>query len=359
MVRGARLVSGGLALVALTLSCAPPAPDRNLGDPRGTSREQDLGQEPPLGLAADVPDAGARAFSLLAANVGNIDLFRCDRAIFKLCAKDQEDRITAAIARARPDVVLLSEVITPEQCDTLGPTVDASHVCHPSNRATEPDQARRLLGAEYTIACEPRRGYECVAVRKSFAKLEGCEPGALCRGLLRSAPPVPGCDEGFSIAAVTATIDGQAVDLVVAHPPSGLMPANITCRREFLPAALAAKGAPGSLRQSPLALIGGDFNLDPFRRPMDADVVYWREQVRFSASATGGALLQHSGLPEHDPPYWSAWLTHLTWDHVLSEGFAGRCVTLGAKKDYPALDGAMGTELERLDHLAQYCVLSR
>ncbi len=342
-----------------SLGCAPAAPDRNLGDTRGSSREQDLGQEAPLGLTFDVPEAGLRAFSVLAANVGNIDLFRCDGAIFKLCAKDQEDRITAAIARARPDVVLLSEVITPEQCDALGSTVEASHVCHPSNRLSEPDQARRLLGPDYTIACEPRHGYECIAVRKAFATLEGCAAGALCRGVLRSAPPVPGCDEGFSIAAVTATIDREAVDLIVAHPPSGLMPANIACRRDFLPAALSPKGTPGSLRQSPLAIIGGDFNLDPFRRPTDADVVFWREQVRFSASAVGGALVQHSGLPEHDPPYWSAWLTHLTWDHVLSEGFVGRCSTLGAKKDYPALDESKGSELERLDHLAQSCVLSR
>lgn len=300
-----------------------------------------------------------RAFSVLAANVGNIDLFRCDRAIFKLCAMDQEGRITAALARARPDVVLLSEVITPEQCDALGSTVEASHVCHPSNRASEPDQARRLLGPDYTIACEPRRGYECIAVRKTFATIEGCAAGALCRGLLRSAPPVTGCDEGFSIAAVTATIDQEAVDLIVAHPPSGLMPANVACRRDFLPAALSPKGTAGSLRQSPLAIIGGDFNLDPFRRPMDADVVFWREQVRFSASAAGGALVQHSGLPEHDPPYWSAWLTHQTWDHVLSEGFVGRCMTLGAQKGFPALDESKGTELERLDHLAQYCTLSR
>lgn len=338
---------------------APSAPGRNLGDPRGVSREQDQGQEAPLGLGGDVPDAGARAFSLLAANVGNIDLFRCDTAIFKLCAKDQEDRIAAAIARAKPDVALLSELVTPEQCDALGPRVEPWHVCHPTNRAQEPDQARRLLGAGYTIACEPRRGYECVAVRSAFATLEGCAPGALCRGLLRSAAPVAGCDEGFTISAVTATVDGEAVDLVVAHPPSGLTPQSIACRRDFLPAALAPRGVGSSLRQAGLALIGGDFNLDPFRRPMDADVQLWRERVRFSSSSPGGALLQHSGLPEHDPPYWTAPLTRSTWDHVLSEGFAGRCATLGAQKDHPALDEQKGTDLERLDHLAQYCVVSR
>ncbi|MBL8920314.1 MAG: hypothetical protein JNJ54_15715 [Myxococcaceae bacterium] len=340
-------------------ACAPPPASRNLGDPRGPSRAQDQGQEAPLGLASDVPEAGPGAFSLLAANVGNIDLFRCDTAVFKLCAKDQEDRIAAAIARAKPDVVLLSEVITPAQCDALGPSVEPWHVCHPANRAQEPDQVRRLLGSAYTIACEPRRGYECVAVRTGFATLDGCEQGELCRGQLRSAMPVAGCDEGFTIAGVTATIDGEAVDLVVAHPPSGLMPANIACRRDFLPAALSPMGEGASLRRAPLAVIGGDFNLDPFRRPMDADVQLWRERVRFSVTATGGALLQHSGLPEHDPPWWSAPLTRSTWDHVLSEGFAGRCATLGAQRNYPALDEQKGSDLERLDHLAQYCVLSR
>lgn len=346
-----------LLAAVLFLSCAPDV-GRALGDPSGRSPAQDQQGEAPLELAFDMPDAGPRAFSVLAANVGNIDLFECDSAIFKLCNAAQEARLTAALARARPDIALLSEVITPEQCDALQDSVDAGHVCHRDHRASEPDQVRRLLGPDYTITCEPRRGYECIAVRKGFATLEGCADGALCRGLSRTAPPVAGCDDGFTLSAVTATLDGRELDLVVAHPPSGAMAANKQCRADFLPAALGEVGAPDSVRTQPRAILGGDFNMDPFRRAGDVDVTYWRERVRFSYAAGGPALVMHSGLPESNPPLWSAPLNKQTWDHVLSTGFVGRCVTLGAAAGFPALDAPQGAELSRLDHLAQYCLLS-
>lgn len=338
----------------LLLACPLPA-GRALGDPSGRSKRQDQGNEAPLGIAFDMPDAGPDAFSVLAANVGNIDLFLCDTAIFKLCDAAQEERIAAAIARARPDIALLSEVITPEQCDALADQVDAGHVCHPSRRAVEPDQVRRLLGPEYTIACEPRRGYECIGVRSAFATIEGCASGALCRGLSRTATPVAGCDEGFTLSAVTAKFDGQEVDLVVAHPPSGAMPENKQCRASFLPAALEEDG---SLRTKPRVILGGDFNMDPYRKAGDVDVEYWRSRVRFEASAGSLTLVMHSGLPENDPPLWSAPLNRQTWDHVLSTGFVGRCVTLGAAEGFPALDAPQGEEIHRLDHFAQYCLLS-
>jgi hypothetical protein len=343
--------------VLLLLGCTPPV-GRALGDPSGRSKRQDQGGEAPLGIAFDMPDAGAGAFSVLAANVGNIDLLSCDSAIYKLCDAAQEARITAAIARARPDIALLAEVITPAQCDALADQVDAGHVCHPSNRASEPDQVRRLLGPEYTIACEPRRGYECIGVRAGFATLEGCADGALCRGLLRSAPPVSGCDEGFTLSAATVKLDGRKLDLVVAHPPSGAMPESKQCRASFLPAALGDLGGPDSLRTQPRAILGGDFNMDPWRKAGDVDVTYWRERVRFSFSAPGPALVMHSGAAETDPPFWSAPLNRQTWDHLLSTGFVGRCVTLGAAEGFPALDAPQGEEIHRLDHLAQYCLLS-
>lgn len=338
----------------LLCACPPPA-GRALGDPSGRSKRQDQGNEQSLGIAFDMPDAGAGAFSVLAANVGNIDVLRCDSALYKLCDAAQEARITAAIARAKPDVALLSELITPAQCEALADLVDEGHVCHPSRRAQEPDQARRMLGPGYTISCEPRRGYECIAVRVGFASIEGCAEGKVCRGLSRTATPVAGCDDGFTLSAVTAKFDGTKLDLIVAHPPSGAMPENKQCRAAFLPAALDEAG---SLRTQPRVILGGDFNMDPYRKAGDADVAYWRSRVRFEASASGPALVMHSGLTENDPPFWSAPLNRQTWDHVLSTGFVGRCLTLGAADGFPALDAPQGEEIHRLDHLAQYCLLS-
>lgn len=300
-----------------------------------------------------MPDAGARAFSVLAANVGNIDLLECDSAIYKLCDFAQEGRISAHVQKAMPDIALLSELITPAQCEALAASVDETHVCHPSHQG---EQARRILGAGYTIACEPRRGYECIAVRKGFAKIDGCEDGAFCRGLSRTATPVDGCDDGFTLSSVTIELDGEKVDLVVAHPPSGATDESRTCRADFLPAALEEGG---SIRTQRLAIIGGDFNMDPFRRGEDVDGAYVRSKVRFSFQSGEQALVMHSGLPETNPPFWSAPLNRQTWDLVISNGFQGRCITLGAADDFPALDAPQGEDIHRLDHLAQYCLLSR
>ena len=341
---------------ALAAACGPTP--RNLGDPSGLSREQDVSSEAPLALAVSMPAAGPGAFSVLAANVGNIDVFRCDAAVYKLCARAQEDAIAARVRQLRPDVALLAELMNPSQCEALAASVPDWHVCHPAQALDEPDQARRVLGPDYTIACEKRRGYECIGVRKDFAALQECPRGALCRGALRSLLPLPGCDDGFTISAATAVIDGEPVDLLVGHPPSGWTSDSVACRRQYLPWALEPRGEGPSLRAAPKALFGGDLNLDPFRQPQDDDAAYFLSRVRLDFGAEGGPFALHSGPVEHDPPYWSAPLLRRTLDHVVSEGLVGRCETLGAAPLRPALDLAQGTELQRLDHLAQYCVLS-
>ncbi|MHB8875597.1 MAG: hypothetical protein ACYC8T_18080 [Myxococcaceae bacterium] len=350
-----------LAAIVL-LACPPPVPavpdaGRNTGSPEGPWHEQDMKGEAPLDAGAQMPEAGEGAFSVLVANVGNIDVYRCDTVIYKLCSLDSERAIAARIATARPDIVLLSEVLAPGQCDGLT-GLAPWHVCHPDNLTGELDQARRLLGPGYTISCEPRNGYECIAIRIGFGSLRDCPDGELCRGLSRVAPPVAGCDPGFTLSAISAEVDGRALDLIVGHPPSGFTPEAAGCRRAYLPAALEPAGTAGSLRESPLALFGGDLNMDPYRTPADPDALYWNSRVRPALDGPGGPLCLNSGPIEHDPPYWTGPLVRRTWDHVVSEGLAGRCRTLGAARNHPPLDNNTGTELQRLDHLAQWCVLS-
>jgi hypothetical protein len=326
-----------------------PDAGRNLGSPLGPWKEQVTGREPALGLEADVPAAGSRGFSLLAANVGNADVLRCDTAVFKLCSAESEHAVAERIAALRPDVVLLTEVLTSSVC-ALQQSWEPWHACHPENRAAEPEQVRRLLGAEYVIACEPRNGYECVAVRRGFATFEG---------EVRVAPAVAGCDSGFTVSAVTLRVDGRLLDLINAHPPSGASPEAMACRRASLEAVLEPPGSASSLRLNPLALMGGDFNFDPYRgSATDPDVAYWRKRVRRRWSVPGGPFVSHSGPVERDPPYRTSPLLRKTLDHVASEGLIGRCVTLGGARYHPPLDMNLGGELQRLDHLAQYCVLS-
>ncbi|MHB8874437.1 MAG: endonuclease/exonuclease/phosphatase family protein [Myxococcaceae bacterium] len=360
---GDRFAWAGLLLF---VACGPSV--RNQGTPEGRWKEQDMKGEQPLGQTAQMPEAGKLGFSVLVANVGNSDIFNCAGVnLYKLCQVASEKAVAARVEVLRPDVVLFSEAFAPWLCDKVG-AVDEKHVCHPSNTQAEPEQVRRILGSNYTISCDANSGFECIAIRREFGRMKGCEDGAFCRGLSRTAPVIDDCDirlgidqvdtRHASVSGVTLEVDGKTFDALVAHPPASTAPEAAQCRRRFLPYVMEPVGSDGSVRERPAAILGGDFNLDPYRNaPTAVDVVYWNQSVRLSLEGEGGPWVSNSGPIEHDPPYWTSPLSRSTLDHVVTQGLVGRCQTLGAAQGRPPLDGASGAELERLDHLAQWCLL--
>ncbi len=86
-----------------------------------------------------------------------------------------------------------------------------------------------------------------------------------------------------------------------------------------------------SLRIQPRAQLTGDFNLDPWREVADVDAV--RNVLRFPEAPPFDAQRR----AQKPPPFWSVPLNRQTWDHVLSEGFVGRCVTLDAAEKFPGI----------------------
>ena len=94
-----------LFLICLGEPECDPEVGRAFGNPAGRAKRQDQQGE-------GVLDAGPRAFSVLAANVGNIDAIQCDGALHEFCNAAQEARVIRGIARVRPDIALLSETIT-------------------------------------------------------------------------------------------------------------------------------------------------------------------------------------------------------------------------------------------------------
>ena len=279
---------------------------------------------------------------LLQANVGNTSL-ACDEAgyVYKTCDVAVEEALRDGIAAHDADVVALQEVLPSSLCDALNEQ-DPTRTCHPDHRADVPDQVRRLLGDDFTIACDARRGYECVGVRAAWGAIEGCDDGALCVGGAETAPVVDGCDEGFSVSRVVVRPrDAAAFTIVNAHPQSGF---EYACRAAQLTQMF------DELAEGP-SLITGDMNLDPWR-DTDESARVWVENVGEDAR-----FRPHSGDVEHDPPYLTSDVGGIaalsgTLDHVASDFATGTCTTLGEAPGTARLDGGEGT-----DHRALLCPL--
>jgi hypothetical protein len=312
-----------LAGLVVLVACAGPAPN------------------PPS------PDGGATLLPpmpgqmrLVQANVGNVAA-TCFPYKFKLCYAATEDRIRSELARHDADVIALQEVVARWQCDSMDELL-AGRVCHPRHLAVR-DQTRRLVGDDYTIVCDTRNQYDCIAVHVRFGEIAGCPPGELCVGPGRTAPAGPGCDAGFTAAAYTIVPHGaRPFTLVNAHPPSG---GAVECRRHQLAEMFEGDRA---LVGAGRALVTGDLNMDPFHGN-DASVALFRRHV-----GEGRRFAYHSGTAEADPPYPTAVYLHgsFVYDHVASDFARGRCTTLGVAPNTPRLDGGSGT-----DHRALLCDL--
>ena len=294
---------------------------------------------------------------LLQANVGNVDPL-CNTAdyLVNLCRVDVEENLTKNIQALRPDVISLQELVSDAQCDDITEE-DEQKVCHPDHRAGEPNQARRLVGPDYTIACDSRNGYECIAVATGFGAIEGCASGDLClQGATTPGNP-EGCDGGFTVSAVEVVpAVGPRFTVVNGHPPSG---PETSCRHaQILQIFEGYAEEPPLVGEGP-TLLAGDFNLDPFTDiPMGGDddpsVATWNAYV-----GEGKRFSYHSGPAEHEPPYpTSLFLIPYVLDHVASDFLAGACTTLGEAPGTLRLDGFDDRRAwEGTDHRALDCRL--
>lgn len=308
----------------------------------------------------------AQTVEIVTANVGNTKP-ACQPYLFNLCYLAVEERIADRLQARGPALIALQEVPTLDQCKAML-ELDPQKICHGWRDRTPQEPVRRLVGPDYTVACDARSGFECVAVHTAAGSIDGCSDDALCRGFAEPVPAPAGCDPGFTVSAISATIAGQTWRVVNLHPPSS----NVTCRAEQVEAAFA------DLTDGSRNLVLGDANLDPYRSS-DESVAAWEERV-----GPGSDFAYLSGKIEHDPPY----PTQFTWesanlyptaaltanvvlgsgetgeqasgerlnptlDHVVSDAGSGTCQTLGEQPGTARLDGGAGT-----DHRALSCTIT-
>jgi endonuclease/exonuclease/phosphatase family metal-dependent hydrolase len=270
-------------------------------------------------------------------NVGNTSPL-CWPYFVKLCRKSVESRIATNLQALRPDVVAIQEILPQWMCENRRLSPPGS-VC--AGTADYP-QVRRLLGPDYTIICETRNAFECIAVRTDTGEILGCEPGTLC-STDRFERQDQGCRHSVSILATTVRVKGRIFDVVNAHAENR----SPVCRL----AAIQQVFEPGGLVREEKALIMGDFNLDPWRED-DASIRYWRRQV--GADGVSG-YTYHSGIAERKPPYPTLRYPFFlrTYDHVASNFLTGTTQVLGESPGTTRLDGGWG-----MDHRAIYGHLS-
>ena len=138
-------------------------------------------QAQPMNLIKEGPvipsvgDDDDDSFTVLTANVGNSDP-RCLPYVLKLCRKDVESRLAEGIQALRPDLVAIQEAMPASLCERF-PIALPGSICR---GPPDPPQIRRLLGPDYTIVCEARNGFECIAVRVDVGDIVGCDRGELC-----------------------------------------------------------------------------------------------------------------------------------------------------------------------------------
>lgn len=291
------------------------------------------------------PLAGYRELTMLTANVGNLSL-RCHRYKYKLCHVEVEKRLAHSIQLLRPHVIGLQEVVHPSQCTHF---IERNHkrVCWQEETETSKYQARRLVGDAYSIICDPRNGYECIAVRVDVGEILGCPIGALFDGGGRLDVVGKGCDPGFTCLVAEAHIYQQKISIINAH----LHSRNPACRLFAIRQMFEGLDQSPALAGDNYTLILGDFNMDPYR-DSDEGARLWQRFVGLPGSDK--PFRYHSGIAEHNPPYYTARFLHKrrTLDHVVSNFATGVGITLGESPGTERLDGGYGT-----DHRALLCTL--
>ena len=308
-----------------------------LGEPPNTQNRINLT------LPTDVTLAELR---VMTANVGNSDLQCFSHHFWGLCYNDVEQRLAKSIQGLQPDIVTLQEITHPSQCKGWEET-NPDKVCYGFQTREPAYQVRRLLGDEYTIACEPRNHRDCVGVRTSAGSIQGCPLGGYCEDVGSLDVPLPECDAGFNVSAFTVVVYGQSVRVINGHPSKW----QEVCRAHSIRQVFEPYDGQPPLASGKHNLIMGDFNMDPFRFS-DTTTELWEQYV--DLPGFGLPFSYHSGPAENWPPYdtFAFGPYRRVIDFVASDFAVGTCQVLGVSPGTQRIDGGRG-----MDHRAVYCVL--
>jgi hypothetical protein len=243
------------------------------------------------------------------------------------------------------DVIAFQEIFHSADCVAIPAEFRTGFVCEdwqPGDRTV----VQMITGAGYQVACNLEKPDKCIAVKRAFGRLRGCE-GELCLDGLDGSR-VPDCGGGSRVGRGVIDLRSEGTLTVVnVHGTSGFSRADVDCRTKqfqqvFVDLGLG-DGQPAANGERNLIL--GDLNNDP-GRAQTADVRTFLEHVgmgkRFAFNSPVG--------PDAPPSY--AGLVNI--DHIVSDGLTGNCWVPGLTTGYPAV-----TETMYFDHKPVVCDLTQ
>ncbi len=246
------------------------------------------------------------------------------------------------------DVIAFQEIFYSGDCEAVPEDAKPGFVCE-TWQAGDPSVAQIVLGAGYRVACNIDKPDKCIAVRRDFATIRGCDQD-LCLNALAGAR-VPDCGGGSRVGrAELDLIGGGELTVVLVHGSSGIEQKDQDCRlQQFQQVFQQIDPGVDGVKSPPAAngsrnLILGDLNTDPGRNfDFDESAAYLAER----ADGTRFHFVTDVG-PTAQPSYGGLF----NIDHIISDYFVGSCVTAGLSEGAPAVTGTV-----YFDHKPVYCSL--
>lgn len=220
------------------------------------------------------------------------------------------------------DVVAFQEIFSSPDCAAIPAEARAGFVCETWQEG-DPTVAQLVLGPDYAVACNLGKPDKCVAVKKSFGRIRGCDADLCLDGL--DGARVEGCGSGSRVGrAVVELAAGGALTVVGVHGTSGLVETDMDCRvrqfRQIFVDLGDGSGAPAA--DGAYNLVLGDFNTDPARLDgADPSADELNAHVSFE---TGFEFISPVGKDVQ--PTYSGFVNI---DHVISDRGRGSCSSIG------------------------------
>ena len=246
------------------------------------------------------------------------------------------------LADVAPDIIGFQEIFYSGECETIPDSEKAGFVCE-SWQPGDPTVAQVILGEGYQVACHMGKSDKCLAVKKRFATIVGCDQD-LCLDFLDGAE-VPGCGSGSRIGrAQLGLADGGNLVVVNVHGSSGLKLDDTQCRtKQFALVFEDMNGSPAA--NGDRNIIVGDLNTDPGRADtFDPSAQKLKEHV--------GQGRRFQFITEVGPDAVPTYAGNFNIDHVISDAFSGSCWAAGVTEGHPPV-----SQIAYFDHTPGVCRL--